>query len=103
MTEQKKGWPIYTPSIDLSNVVVDKNDSSFFKVAKQLAPVYEIALNIKTDREIKEELKKIEISKKIQNMNWYTCPTCNSRYSKEQREKTRFCSCGKSRATWKQG
>ena len=103
MTEQEKSHPIYTPSIDLSNVVVDKDDSSFFKAMKQLAPVYEISLLLKTDKEIKEELIKAENRKKAENMNWYTCPVCNSRYSREQRETTMFCSCGTSRATWKQG
>jgi len=103
MTEQKKTWPIYTPDIDLSNVIVEKEDSSFFGAAKGLAPVYKISISLKTDKEIKKELKQAEIRKESQKMNRYTGPKCGTVYSREQRDKTMFCECDTHRATWKQG
>jgi hypothetical protein len=58
MADEEKSHPIYTPSINLCNPSIEKDDTIFYNTCKELGPVYEIALNNKTEKEIKEELKK---------------------------------------------
>ena len=54
--KQGKSWRTLAPVIDIAYTTIDKDEAEFREILKQLKPAYQIALRIKTDREIAEEI-----------------------------------------------
>jgi hypothetical protein len=52
--KEKKKWIPIRPSVSLASVKIKLDKDEFIKVVKELKPIYELVLRIKTDKEIKE-------------------------------------------------
>lgn len=64
MRSQGKSWRTLAPVVNIAHTIIDRDENEFRDVLKQLKPVYQIALRIKTEEEIKKETQRREKRKK---------------------------------------
>ncbi len=64
MRIERKSWRTLSPVIDIAHITIERNENKLREMLRQLKPVYQIALGIKTEKEIKEEITKSEERKK---------------------------------------
>jgi hypothetical protein len=64
LRHEGKSWRTLAPTIEIAHTVIERDEEKFRRVLKQLKPAYEIALRIKTDKEIDAEILRREKKKK---------------------------------------
>jgi len=60
----RKRWRVLAPRLVIAEVGIDRDESKFKEVLRRLKPLYEIALRIKTDEQIHEEVRQRETRKR---------------------------------------
>jgi len=97
MRDEGRTYPPEAPVIDIVRVKTPLKGELFKQKASKLKHIFQICINIKTESELRQEMKKMRQKKPQFTFVGYECPKCQTIYSTKEFQGSKFClKCG----TW---
>jgi len=97
MRDEEKTYPPEAPVVDITRVTTPLQEELFKQKASKLKNIFPICTKIKTESELRKEMKKLMRRKPQHIFVGYECRRCQTVYSAEKIRASRFClKCG----TW---